>query len=390
MEIKEIQNYLEKHKLDGWLLTDYNGRNNIALSMLSISGMVTRRSFYLMPSAGEPVALVHAIEKDRFEHLPAKIITYIGYKQMEEKLRDILQDYKTIAMEYSPLGHLPDFGLVDAGMIELVKSFGLEVVSSADMVARFEARLSPEQIATHRVAANNLIEIKGNAFDYIKKSITDNHSVTEYDVSQYILEQFEKYDMETSSAPICAVNSHAGNPHYEPKSEKSAVIKKGQLVLIDLWAKIKHPHGVYADITWMGFVGTKEEIPSKLTDLFTVIVKARDTAVDYLHKHIDSQVVLGSEVDDICRQVIVEAGFGDHFTHRTGHSITSIVHGNGPNIDNLETEDNRKLQKGHLFSVEPGLYFDDFGFRTEIDVLIGHNGVEVTTLPLQMEIKPLF
>lgn len=288
------------------------------------------------------------------------------------------------------MGRLPYIGLVDYGTIELVKSFDIEIVSSADLVANFLARLSPEQMAAHRIAANNVIEIKDNAFNFIKEHLTAGKPVTEYHVASFVLDEFQKYDMVTIECPIVGVNGNAGNPHYEPTAEKSATIKKGDLVLLDLWGKMKHPHGVYADITWVAFAGTADEIPAQYRSLFNIVLKARDTAVAYLREHVDSRPVFGADVDDACRKVITDAGYGENFLSRTGHSIATEIHGPGPNIDNLETEDTRKLQMGHLFSVEPGIYLPDVGFRSEINVLIGHDGVEITTLPLQTEIVPLF
>lgn len=389
MNISKIQSYLQEHELDGWLMADFHGFNTIAMAMLKLSGMVTRRSFYFIPVCGEPTALIHAIEQDKFENVEGKKIPYSSYKLLESNLEEILSGSKEIAMEYSPMGRLPYIGIVDAGTIELVRSFGLEIISSANLVANFQARLSPEQIATHRIAAKNMIDIKEKAFNYIAKSLKADKEFTEFDVVLYILGQFEEYDMETDDGPICAVDGNAGNPHYEPTKENSAAIKKGQLILIDLWAKLKHADGVYADIAWVGYAGTREEIPQKYVEMFSVLIEARNTAVEYIRTHIDSQSVYGSQVDDAVRNVVEKAGYGKYFTHRTGHSITDHVHGTGPNIDNLETEDSRKLQQGHLFSIEPGIYMDDCGFRTEIDVYIGHDGVEVHTLPLQTELLAL-
>jgi Xaa-Pro aminopeptidase len=390
MNIKAIQDYLDEHEIDGWLLADFHARNEIAVRMLNLSGIVTRRSFYFIPAEGAPVGLVHAIEQDKFAHLEGEIIPYSSYVGLETELEKLLRRYGRVAMEFSEKGRLPYIGLVDAGTIDLVKSFGVNVVSSADLVASFQARLDVEQIAMHRIAAGNLIDIKGKAFAYIKDCLENNRTVREYDVQQFMLDQFEKCDMTTASAPICAVEANAGNPHYEPSAENSREIKKNELVLIDLWAKIKHDNAIFADISWMAFTGTRDAIPGKYIELFSVIAQARDAAVSFLRQNIDGRPVYGSEVDDVCRKVITDAGHGDAFTHRTGHSITTSEHGTGPNIDNLETEDRRKLQKGHLFSIEPGVYFDDCGLRTEIDVLIGHNGVEVTTLPLQSEILSIF
>ncbi|RME21995.1 MAG: aminopeptidase P family protein [Candidatus Zixiibacteriota bacterium] len=233
------------------------------------------------------------------------------------------------------------------------------------------------------------MDIKTAAFEHIAHALKDGRPLTEYDVCRFILDAFEKSAMVTEHFPNCSVNAHAGDPHYEPQPEGSSAIKKGDLILIDLWAKIDTPYGLFADITWMAYAGTAGDIPARYHEIFALVTAARDKAVDFLRQHIDSRPVSGYEVDDVCREVIVKGGYGEFFTHRTGHSIGSSVHFVGPNIDNLETEDHRKLKKGHLFSIEPGIYLDDCGFRSEIDVLIGHDGIEVTTLPLQQTIQPL-
>ncbi len=390
MDIAAIQNYLGEHELDGWLLSDFHARNTVAVDLLALKGLVTRRSFYFIPALGEPTGIVHAIEKEKFRGLPGKIITYSGYKALEAELARLLGGVSRVAMEYAPKGRLPYIGLVDAGTIEFVRELGIEVESSANLVAYFGARLSVEQIAMHRMAARNLIEVKDRTFEYIARSLTESTRITEYDAMQFMLDQFEKLDMETESGPNCSVDSNAGDPHYEPEAATAREIKKGQLILIDLWAKIRQPGAVYGDITWMAFAGAKDDIPAKYKEIFAVLVQARDAAVAHIRGNVETKPVRGAEVDDVCRQVIVDAGFGQYFTHRTGHSITTSEHGSGPNIDNLETEDSRKLRKGHLFSIEPGIYMSDCGFRTEINMLIGYDGAEITTLPLQKEIVPLF
>jgi len=390
MDINQIQSYLCEHGFDGWLLADFHGRNDVAVAFLQLTGIVTRRSFYFIPAEGEPAALVNPIEVEKFKHLTGRKIICRGYKMLESELARLLASHKRVAMEYSPLGRLPYIGLVEAGTVELVRSFGVEIISSADLVAAFQARLTDRQIEAHRKAAVNLVRIKSDAFNFIAEALKKGSDIDEYDVCRFILDAFEKNDMTTRFGPNCSVEANAGNPHYEPTASVRAPIKKGQLVLIDMWAKEKSTDGVYGDITWMAFAGTKDEIPERYRRIFETLVEARDTAVAYLKEHIGSREVYGFEVDDACRGVVEKAGFGDYFTHRTGHSITSSEHGPGPNIDNLETEDRRLLQPGHLFSIEPGIYYEDCGFRTEINVLITGHGPEVTTLPLQTEITALF
>ena len=390
LNIKEIQQYLKSNHLDGWLLADFHGRNSIAVGMLGLKALVTRRSFYFIPADGEPVVLANPIEKHLFLHLPGQLKLYFGYKMLESELQKTLQGHKTIAMEYSPLGRLPYIGLVDAGTIELVRKCGVEIVSSADLVSNFQARLNDQQVELHRQSAANVLKIKDQAFGFIRDSINQNQSITEFDVVKFVLNKFDEMEMETDHGPICAVDGNAGNPHYEPTEKNSARIAKGQLVLLDLWGKLKLPLAVYGDITWAAYTGSSNEIPAKLRELFSIVAKSRDTAVEYLNAHYGKRDVFGAEIDDAVRDVITKAGYGKYFVHRTGHSIGTEVHGVGPNIDNLETEDKRSLLVGHLFSVEPGIYMDDCGFRSEINVLITKDGPVVTTLPLQSELTALF
>jgi Xaa-Pro aminopeptidase len=390
LNIEEIQKHLKSNQLDGWLIADFHGRNTIAVQFLGLGRLLTRRSFYFIPAKDEPIALVNPIERHLFLHLPGRVQLYFGYKMLESELANVLKGCKKIAMEYSPLGRLPYIGLVDAGTIELVRKCGVEIVSSADLVANFQARLNDNQVELHRLAAANVLNIKDQAFEFIRDSLAQGTAITEYDVVKFVLNKLKEFEMETDHGPICAVEGNAGNPHYEPTELKSAHIKKGQLVLLDLWGKLKQPGAVFGDITWVAFTGSSEEIPNKYRDLFEIVAKARDTAVAYLTKHYGKRDVFGADVDDAVRDVIRKAGYSEKFVHRTGHSITIDVHGVGPNIDNLETEDRRALQVGHLFSVEPGIYLEDCGFRSEINVLITKSGPVVTTLPLQTKLTALF
>ncbi len=389
LDIPKIQSYLREHNLDGWLLADFHGYNRIAMDFLNVTGFVTRRMFYLIPADGDPICLVNPIEGNLYKHLPGEIRPCLGYKKVEAALAEILQGKKRIAMEYSPSGRLPYIGLVDAGTIELVSQHVKEIVTSADLIADFEARLTIEQVTLHRQAAKHVLTIKDSAFEYVANSLKNGSAITEYDVVQFVLGKFAENNMETDHAPICGVDGNAGNPHYESVKGKSSEIKKGQLLLLDLWGKLKQPKAVFADITWMAFCGQKEEIPQRLSDLFATVAQARDAAVEYLDSNFGKKPLYGADADDACRNIINQTEYAKNFTHRTGHSIGVNVHGVGPNIDNLETEDRRILQSGHLFSIEPGIYLEDCGFRSEIDLLMTENGPEVTTLPLQTEITPL-
>lgn len=387
-DIQVIQGELARLGLDGWLLYDFHGSNDVAHNFLGLKGIITRRSFYFIPASGSPVAFIHSIEKKPFEKLPGEKVFYSSYRILEEELRRALKGVNRLAMEYSPMGRLPYIGKVDAGTIELIRSFGAEIVSSADLVAKFNACLDEEQIVSHREAAVKVNEIKDAAFAFIKDRLANGKTVKEYDVVVFIMQEFDNAGMVTDHSPICAVRENSGDGHYEPSADQSAEIKKDDLILIDLWAKFDQPRAVYADMTWMAYAGT--EVPEKYVRDFTLITMARDAAVEYLKKNWGKSKIYGYQVDDVCRGVIMADGLEVYFRHRTGHSIAENVHGPGPNIDNLETEDRRQLIPGHLFSIEPGIYYNEYGMRTEIDVLITPDGPEVTTQPIQQEILTLF
>ncbi|PWB70382.1 hypothetical protein C3F09_09110, partial [candidate division GN15 bacterium] len=304
MNIEAIQAYLVEHELDGWLLADFHGRNDIAVKLLNLRGIITRRSFYFIPARGNPTGIVNNLEKSKFENLPGRIIPYFGYRMMESELKKMLTGSRKIAMEYSPNGRLPYIGLVDAGTIEMVREMVGEVVSSADLVANFQARLSVEQIAQHRIAARNILEVKDKMLAYVKKGITDGRSMNEYEIAKYGMDLLASYDMLTHDTFIVGVDANAGNGHYEPTAEKSATVGRNQLLLLDLWAKLNQPEAPFADITWMAYIGPKEAIPEKYRRMFAVLVEARDKTVSFLRDNIEKRPVYGYEVDDVCRNVI--------------------------------------------------------------------------------------
>jgi len=387
LPLDDIRNFLKSEKIEGWLMADFHARNNIAVEFLGLNPHLTRRSFYFIPAEGEPTALVNHIEKDRFEHLPGRKIHFSNYKMLESELSSVLSGVTRVAMEFSPNNRLPYIGLVDAGTIELIKSFGVEIVSSADIISYFQARMTTWQVELHKRAAKLINDIKDEAFAFIRDSLMKKKMINERMVVLYILRRFEENNLVTDFPPCCAVDKNIINPHYDPTQAKSSPIEEGSLILIDLWAKLKTQKAVFADITWMAYAG--EEVPEIYQQIFSTVTFARDKAVNFIAQKLEQGPVYGYEVDDACREVITEAGYGDNFFHRTGHSILEKVHGPGPNIDNLETEDKRKLLPGHLFSIEPGIYLDEYGFRSEIDCMLTDDGPEVTTKPMQTEIIPL-
>lgn len=398
--VRQAQELLAEEGLGGWLLYDFHGYNKVAVRFLGLSGVVTRRSFYFIPAKGDPVGFVHNIEKDKFVDLPGKKIKYSSYKVLESALQSELGSALgaggeiKIAMEYSPKGRLPYIGIVDAGTVELIRSFGYEIVTSANIVSSLQSRLSAERQKLHIEACKINVQVKDEAFDYIRKKLTSGEKVFEYEVAQFIMKRYAEEGMIADHYPIVAVDGWAGNPHYEPPEQGSNEIKYGSLILMDMWCRHDRFDGVYSDMTWMAYANGPgfEKPPDKYVELFGYVLDAQMAAFNYLKDQFGSGEMYGWKADDASRKVITDAGYGEKFTHRTGHSITADVHGSGPNIDNLETEDQRKLLVGHCFSLEPGIYDIDagYGFRSEIDVLITEDGPVITTTPYQTELLLLF
>ena len=339
--------------------------------------MCTRRWYYLIPAEGEPAKLVHRVEKGSLAGLPGTEHAYSSWREQRESLREILRGKKTLAMQYSPLNNIPYVGLVDAGTIELVRSLGAEVVTSADLVQQFEAHWSAEALALHLQAGKAIDRIVHDAFATIGDAARANREITEYDVQQLILRLFALDDLETAEPPIVAANENTANPHYVPEEAKSRPIHPGDFVLLDVWAKCRKPGAVYYDITWTGFVG--DEVPAHYARIFAVVREARDAAVDFVRRaRCEQRTVHGYEVDDMARGVIASRGYGEFFIHRTGHSIGEEVHGNGANMDNFETHDERRIIPGTCFSIEPGIYLADFGIRSEVNVYVEETEARVT------------
>jgi Xaa-Pro dipeptidase len=390
--IEMIQAALAESGLDGWLFYSFRGSDPIAANILGMAGhMATRRWYYLIPRSGEPVKIVHSIERDVLDHLPGKRLIYLPWQQLHDLLRSSLMSLDPagrprVAMQYSPENAIPYLSRVDAGTIELIRSFGVEVVSSADLVQRFESAWDDEQLSMHEEAARALYQIVHEAFAQIGHRIRQSGATTEYDIQQFILERFAGRGLITRDPPIVAVNANSAMPHYEPTREKHSKIVAGDFVLIDLWAKLDRPNSVYADITWTGFVGN--QVPDHINRIFGIVRDARDAATNFVKEAFAAgRTIYGWEVDDVCRAVIREAGYGEHFIHRTGHNIHTEVHGNGANIDNLETRDQRALIPRTCFSIEPGIYLEgQFGVRSEIDIYVDEREARVTGGPPQTEI----
>ncbi len=378
MNLQAIQAALREQNIDAWLFYDHHRRDPIAYRVLGLSDslFVTRRWYYLLPAQGEPAKLVHKIEAGHLDTLPGTKTEYAGWQELGGKLQSMLAPYKRIAMEYSPDNRVFVISLVDAGTIEVVRSFGKEVVSSGDLVSKFEATWNDEQIKSHFEARDAIDKIVAAAFKEIGNRVR-NGGTNEHAIQQWFQEAFRRENLATDDGPIVAVNANSGNPHYEPSATHSAPIKEGDFVLLDVWAKKNRPEAVYYDITWTGFVGNNPS--DRQREVFDVVRRGRDAGVEKVKSAIAAgKVLAGWEVDDAARGSIQQAGFGDYFIHRTGHSIATEVHGNGPNMDNLEVHDVRRILPNSCFSIEPGVYLPEFGVRSEVNVLVREHSAEVT------------
>ncbi len=354
--IAEIQDALREAALDGWLFYDFRLSDPIAYRVLQLSehGATTRRWFCFVPASGRIRTLVSAVEAHRLDSLGADGIVYRSYAEMAAGVRSILAGARRIAMDYSPKAAIPYVSRVDAGTLEIVRSTGVEVVSSADLVQRFEARLTASQLAGHRRAGAALGRVVGETFGEIARCARRGQAVTEFAIQRFMMDRIAAAGLTTAEPPIVAVNAHSADPHFGPSRENSSPIRAGDLVLLDLWARELDPDAAYADITWTGFVG--ETVPDEPARIFEIVARARDAAVRLVKQRIDlGAPVHGHEADRAAREVIAGAGFGAMFVHRTGHSIGREVHGMGANLDSLETEDHRMLIEGTCFSVEPGI-----------------------------------
>ena len=383
MDIPALQRALSEQKLDGWLLYDFHGQNPTAVGAVGLGGhLLTRRWFYLVPARGEPRLLVHAIEAGSLpSHVAGARETYSSWQSLRQSLERLVSSLpgRRLAMEYFPMAAIPYLSRVDAGTLELVRSLGVEVVSSADLVQRFLCRWTPHQVASHVRALRAIDDAKDAAFAYVGESHRRGYDPTEDQVQDFLMKRFADRGLVTDHPPIVAVNAHAGDPHYVPSRERPTPIRRGDLVLIDLWAKEARPDDPYADITWVAFAGDRP--PAKAEEIFRVTAEARDVGLATVRAAFrEARSLQGWQVDRAVRDHIASKGYGDRFIHRTGHSIgTAAVHGDGANLDDLETHDTRELLPGTAFSIEPGIYLPDegLGVRSEIDVVLTDEGPQV-------------
>lgn len=391
MELANIQQSLSAANLDGWLFYDFRKSNPIAYNVLSLpkNELYSRRWFYFVPAQGTPTALVSAVESHVLRSLPGTKRVFRTWQETRAYLEELLRPGMRVAMEYSPLNAIPYMSRVDAGTLDLIRSYGVEVVSSANIAQPFEAQLTTEQLDSHREAGRRIIAVKDALFKELGEKLRAGHSLDEYSVQQRFLSLLQQAGT-VPDLPHVAVNANASNPHYESTASNHSPIQRGDLILFDFWAHLPIPNAVYADYTWMAFAGTREEIPLHQREVFEIVKGARDAAIAFVRQRLaENQPVEGRQVDDVTRAVIAEAGYADYFIHRTGHSIGTSVHANGANLDNYETQDDRVLIPHTCCSVEPGIYLPAFGIRSEVNLLILEHTAEITGIPPQQEITTL-
>lgn len=390
-DLNALQAALREFGFDAWLLCDFRGSNMLARRVLDMESrpVTTRRWYYMIPAEGEPIRLVHRIETGALDHLPGRKSIYLRWSERDDLLGAALAGKSRVAMEYSPRNANPYIARVDAGTVELVRSFGADVVPSGDLIQRFEATWGDDQWDLHRRAERVTTSAYDLVWSHIAQKVRAGEPVSEYSVQQLIMGHFRANGVTTASEPHIAVGPHSGDPHFDTSAEHDTPIRAGDFVLVDLWAKADSDRGVYSDLTRVGYVG--ESVPAAYTKVFAVVAEARDAAIDLIRGAFAAgRALQGYEVDDAARAVIERAGYGDAFIHRTGHSIGREVHGNGANMDNLETHEERLVMRRTCFSIEPGIYLPEFGVRSEVNVYIdGDGNVHPTGGPLQREVVPI-
>jgi len=378
IDIQAMQTDLVAAHVDGWLFYDFRGRDPIAQRILKLpAAMRTRRWFYFVPAKGTPRKLVHKIEAQALESLPGENFYYAGLQELEKGLKKILGHTKNIAMQYSPKNAIPYISMVDAGTVEMVRGVGTKVVSSADLIQKYEACWTDDQLRSHEEAGRAIDIIVRGAFQHAAKCVREHTTLTEFELKQWIQGGFEAAGLHAEEGPDVAVGAHASDPHYGPTAETAAPIRKDDLLLLDVWGKLKTPGSVYYDITWIGYLGKK--VPEKYAKVFRAVKNARDKAVELICSSAAAGKPLqGWQVDNAARTVIEKAGYGKYFFHRTGHNLGEAVHGNGANMDGLETHDVRRLIPRTCTSIEPGIYLAEFGIRSEVNVYIDDRSARVT------------
>jgi Xaa-Pro aminopeptidase len=389
-DLNAIQESLRSFGLDAWLLYDFRGNNLLARRVLDLDGKPpgSRRFFYMIPDRGEPKKLVHRIEAGALDHLPGPRRVYLRWQDLEAGVSELVAGRRRVAMEYAPRLMNPYVARIDSGVAEVVRGLGVEIVSSGDLIQQFEATWDDAQWSQHREADRHTQTAFDVAWGLIADRVAAGGTVRETEVQKAILDHFERHNLTTYSPPNVSVGPHSGDPHYEPTPGRDAAIGRDDFVLIDLWAKVKADRSVYSDLTRVGFVG--DAVPARYEEIFAIVARARDAAIAIVRDAFAAnRPIQGWEVDDAARKVIDDAGYGEFYIHRTGHNIGQEVHGNGAHMDNLETHEERLVLPRTCFSVEPGIYFDDFGVRSEVNVFVDASGTVHVTGGLQDRVVPI-
>jgi Xaa-Pro dipeptidase len=389
-DLTAIQRALNATKIDGWLFYEFQGNDPIAQSILNIPDdkTQTRRWWFYIPQRGVPIKLVHGIERDILDHLPGKKEVYLSWQEMEEKLEKIFKGGGKVAIQYSPRNAIPSISKIDAGTFELLKSFHLDLITSAGLVQQFEACWTPAQLSMHINVAKQLSDIINKTFKLIKRKIEHHEEVNEYIVQRYVMNEIKSRSLVSDYPAIVSTGKNSGNPHYYPAKNRCAPIYPGSIVQLNLSAKERNEQAVYAVVAWVGYVGY--EIPEEYSYVFAVIRDTRNQVIDYLEKAVKAgKKFYGYQVDELARTLVKAAGYESYFLHRTGHSIGKELNAHGVNIDSLETRDDREIIAGSCFSIQPGLYFSDYGMRSEINVYVAEDSIHIYTQPLQQEIVPI-
>jgi Xaa-Pro aminopeptidase len=390
-DLASVQSALREQHLDGWLLYDFRGLNVLARRVLGVStdAHMTRRWFYFIPVSGVPKKLVHRIEPGALDAYPGSKQLYLRWQTLEENVVGLVAGCKRIAMEYSPRNANPYISRVDAGTIELVRSTGVEIVPSGDLIQLFEACWDDEQWHMHLEAARHTDAAYAVAWSFIADRARSGKPASETEVQSVIMDHFARNALVTDHPPIVGVGPHSGDPHFAPSAEHDSLCAKGAFVLIDLWAKLDRPRSVYSDLTRTGFVG--DSVPEQYEKIFQIVRQARDAGIERVRSaYANKEALQGWQVDQAARDVIDRAGYGEAFCHRTGHSIGQETHGNGANMDNLETHETRRVLPRTCFSIEPGIYLPEFGVRSEVNVFVdGQGAVHVTGGELQKSVIPI-
>ena len=375
--IAQAQEYMQENKIDGWLLYDYRGMNPIFSDTVGYIPNITRPCWLWIPASSDPKLIVSFVDQNRFEHLGIKAEYWVSRAQMINSLKSHLPQQGKVAMEYSPMGVLPRVTKIDGGTLELIKSLGVDVVTSANLIQYATQRWSKKELNSHLKASEILTSTVKEAFNFIGENIGSN--ITEFEVAEFIRDRFTKRNLKTPDGPVVAINAHAADPHFEPTESNSVSMQKGDWLLIDLWGRIEDEPSVCADITWTAYIGDK--VPSKHREVFNTVIGSRDAAVSLLEKaHMEGRLLQGWEVDAEARNYINNAGYGKYFSHRLGHSLGKEAHGNAVNLDGWETHDTRAVSPKIGFTIEPGIYLPgEFGVRSEIDLFYYENGPVVTT-----------